>query len=105
MNMTKARVRVLEKARAGKLMILGGFGGDTADIKPVSSPIFEHRTAVLVLLQAGLVQAGDGFNQYELTEVGKALLDAAPACLRSGHVPKRREPKAAVETIRSVDGA
>lgn len=105
MNITKARVRVLEKARAGKLMILGGFGGDTADIKPVSSPVFEHRTAVLVLLQAGLVQAGDGFNQYELTEAGKALLDAAPRCLRSGHVPVPRKLAAAVETLRSVDGA
>lgn len=106
MDITKAKARVLAKARAGRLMILGGFGGDTAGLNPITLPDFDREHHITDLVTAGYLEAADGFNCYRLTAAGAALFDALPPHLLPGREVKPRKTGApkSDETLRSADG-
>lgn len=74
-HVTKAQHRVLAKAaaRAGGVMIAGGFGG-APDPALWREPDFDRRGHVERLVGRGLLRPSDAFNSYVPTDAGRALL-------------------------------
>ena len=78
-KLTKAKARVLIKASTiGYVMISGGFSG-IEDVNCIYSPTFDRRSHIETLVHFGLLEGGEGANQFRLTEAGEEVLGKVPA--------------------------
>lgn len=80
-KITKAKARVLTKARSGFVMISGGFSG-TPDPECISQPKFDRRRHIEQLVAAGLLTPGEGANQFCLSQTGGVALASVPPSYR-----------------------
>jgi hypothetical protein len=80
-KITKAKARVLIKAYSSCVMISGEFSGMPSK-KCIKTRNFDRRRHVEELFALGLIRAGDGYNQFVCSELGRSTVEKLPPSLR-----------------------